>query len=66
MKKDAVTIPARYRELLENGAYVTQGFDRNLMVLDAPSFEKMYDACKPDEHDRSDGPPAQTFYFLLC
>jgi MraZ protein len=42
-EKGRLTIPVRYRELLENGAYVTQGFDRNLMVLDAPSFEKMYE-----------------------
>ncbi len=40
--KGRVTIPARYRELLENGAYVTQGFDHNLIVLPAPSFENMY------------------------
>jgi MraZ protein len=42
-EKGRLTIPVRYRELLENGAYVSQGFDRNLMVLDAPSFEKMYE-----------------------
>lgn len=42
-EKGRLTIPVRYRELLENGAYVTQGFDRNLIVLDAPSFEKMYE-----------------------
>jgi MraZ protein len=42
-EKGRLTIPARYRDLLENGAYVTQGFDRNLIVLDAPSFEKMYE-----------------------
>ncbi len=42
-EKGRLTIPVRYRELLANGAYVTQGFDRNLMVLDAPSFEKMYE-----------------------
>lgn len=41
-EKGRLTIPARYRELLENGAYVTQGFDHNLMVLPAPSFEQMY------------------------
>lgn len=38
-EKGRLTIPARFRELLENGAYVTQGFDRNLMVLTAPSFD---------------------------
>ena len=42
-EKGRLTIPARYRELLENGAYVTQGFDHNLIVLPAPSFEKMYE-----------------------
>jgi MraZ protein len=42
-EKGRLTIPVRYRELLENGAYVSQGFDRNLMVLDAPSFEKMFE-----------------------
>lgn len=41
-EKGRLTIPARYRELLANGAYVTQGFDHNLMVLPAPSFEQMY------------------------
>lgn len=41
-EKGRLTIPARYRELLENGAYVTQGFDCNLIVLPAPSFEQMY------------------------
>jgi MraZ protein len=42
-EKGRLTIPVRYRELLENGAYVLQGFDRNLMVLDASSFEKIYE-----------------------
>jgi MraZ protein len=42
-EKGRLIIPVRYRDLLENGAYLTQGFDRNLMVLDAPSFEKIYE-----------------------
>jgi MraZ protein len=41
-EKGRLTIPARYRDLLVNGAYVTQGFDHNLIVLPAPSFEQMY------------------------
>ncbi len=41
-EKGRLTIPARFRELLENGAYVAQGFDHNLIVLPAPSFEQMY------------------------
>ncbi len=39
--KGRLTIPARYRELLENGAYVTQGFDHNLIVHPVASFEEM-------------------------
>jgi MraZ protein len=41
-EKGRLTVPVRYRELLENGAYVTQGFDQNLMVLPAHSFEMIY------------------------
>jgi transcriptional regulator MraZ len=39
-EKGRLTIPARYRDLLAaQGAYILQGFDRNLMVLIAPTFE---------------------------
>ena len=36
--KGRLTVPARFRELLVDGAYVTQGFEKNLMVLTAPAF----------------------------
>ncbi|MEW6717372.1 MAG: division/cell wall cluster transcriptional repressor MraZ [Chloroflexota bacterium] len=36
--KGRLIIPARYRELLEDGAYITQGFERNLLVLTAQDF----------------------------
>lgn len=39
--KGRLTIPARFRELLDVGAYISQGFDRSLMVLTAPSFESI-------------------------
>lgn len=40
--KGRLTIPARYRELLlVDDAYVTQGFERNLMVLPNTSFERI-------------------------
>jgi len=41
-EKGRLTIPARFREALANGAYVLQGFDHNLIVLDSPSFESIY------------------------
>ena len=38
--KGRLTVPARFREeLLSEGAYVMQGFDRNLMVLPTSTFE---------------------------
>jgi MraZ protein len=41
--KGRLTIPVRFRELLNDGAYITQGLDPNLMVLTPPSFERLYD-----------------------
>lgn len=42
--KGRLTIPARFREILaEDGAIVTQGFDRNLMALTTSSFGSIYD-----------------------
>lgn len=40
-EKGRMTIPARYRDLLQDGAYITNGLDRNLMVLTAASFDRM-------------------------
>jgi MraZ protein len=37
--KDRLTIPARYRELLDEGAYILRGLDNNLMVLTTKAFE---------------------------
>lgn len=40
--KGRLTIPVRFRDLLTvNGAYVMQGFDRNLMVLPSAAFEAL-------------------------
>jgi MraZ protein len=41
--KGRTTIPVRYRALLEEGAFVTQGFEQNLLVLPTSVFEKIYD-----------------------
>jgi len=40
-EKGRLTVPARFRELLLEGAYVTQGFERNLMVLTSFGFESI-------------------------
>ncbi|MDA1329973.1 MAG: division/cell wall cluster transcriptional repressor MraZ [Chloroflexi bacterium] len=40
-EKGRLTVPARYRQLLAEGGYITHGFDQNLMVLRSGSFEQM-------------------------
>jgi len=43
-EKGRISIPARFRDLLhDGGAYVTQGFDKNLMVWRASDFERIYE-----------------------
>ncbi len=37
--KGRMTIPSRYREMIDGGAYITRGFDQNLMVLTTASFD---------------------------
>jgi MraZ protein len=37
--KGRLIIPARFREFLDDGAYISQGFDRNLMVLRSSTFD---------------------------
>lgn len=42
-EKYQVRIPPHYRELLSGGAFVTQGFDRNLLVLTSKAFHEVYE-----------------------
>ncbi|MBA4419904.1 MAG: division/cell wall cluster transcriptional repressor MraZ [Anaerolinea sp.] len=42
-EKGRLTIPVKYRDLLIGSAYLTQGFDRNLMVWTSASFKVVYD-----------------------
>lgn len=37
--KGRLIVPARFRDNLAEGGFVTQGFDRNLMVLTSQAFE---------------------------
>jgi len=41
-EKGRLMIPARFRELLVGGAFITQGFDRCLMVMTSSYFEEVY------------------------
>jgi transcriptional regulator MraZ len=42
-EKGRLMIPARYRELLAAGAFITQGFDKCLMVMTDLHFKEVYD-----------------------
>jgi MraZ protein len=39
--KGRLTIPARYRNLLIDGAFILKGFDGNLIVMTTESFNKL-------------------------
>lgn len=41
--KGRMTIPVKYRDLVSGGAFITKGFDQNLMVLTEEVFQKLYD-----------------------
>jgi MraZ protein len=42
-EKGRLMIPARFRELLEGGAFITQGFDKCLMVMTEAYFKQVYE-----------------------
>lgn len=39
--KSRLTVPVRFRAALASGAYILQGFERNLMVYTTETFEKL-------------------------
>ena len=39
--KGRLTVPARYRQLLEDGGYITEGIDPILIVLQKDTFERL-------------------------
>lgn len=41
-KQNRIAVPPQFRAELAGGAYITQGFDRNLQVLSASAFKEIY------------------------
>ncbi len=41
--KGRLTIPAAFRDALAEGAFISQGFDRNLMIMTSAYFQKVYE-----------------------
>jgi MraZ protein len=50
--KNRLTIPARYRAALAAGAYIVQGFERNLLVYTTEAFQKL--ANRASTHSSTD------------
>lgn len=44
--KGRITVPVRFRASLSSGAFVTQGFERNLMVYTTDSFTQLANKAK--------------------
>lgn len=42
-EKGRLTIPAAFRDALADGAFISQGFDRNLMVMTSTYFQQVYE-----------------------
>ncbi|PKN94330.1 MAG: division/cell wall cluster transcriptional repressor MraZ [Chloroflexi bacterium HGW-Chloroflexi-6] len=42
-EKGRLTIPAVFRDSVGQGAIISQGFDRNMMVMTAAYFQQVYD-----------------------
>ena len=42
VNKSLLTVPVNFQKQLVEGAFIVQGFDRNIMVLSAESFEALY------------------------
>jgi MraZ protein len=38
-----LSVPANWRKLLTGGIYLTQGFDQNLLILTAETFQEIYE-----------------------
>jgi MraZ protein len=41
-QNNRLPLPARFQGLISDGVYVTQGFDRNVLVLTKSTFEHLY------------------------
>jgi MraZ protein len=40
--KNRLSVPTPFKEKISEGVYITQGFDRNLLVLTIDAFEEVY------------------------
>lgn len=54
-EKGRMTIPSGYRDLLDGSAFVTRGFDQNLLVLPPDKFHQLAESISDASMTGSDG-----------
>jgi MraZ protein len=54
-EKGRMTIPSGYRDLLDGSAYVTRGFEQNLMVLPPEKFNQLAESISDASMTAADG-----------
>lgn len=54
-EKGRMTIPSSYRELLDGSAFVTRGFEQNLLVLPPDKFNQLAESISDASMTGSDG-----------
>lgn len=54
-EKGRMTIPSSYRELLDGSAFVTRGFDQNLLVLPPDKFHQLSESISDASMTGSEG-----------
>ncbi len=62
-EKGRLTIPAQFRILLADGAYITRGFERNLIVIPAKNFNSLYEKIKSYDFTDQDTRDLERMFF---
>lgn len=64
--KSRITFPSRLRELLIDGAYITQGFDQNLIVMTTARWNLLYERINKMNMTNPDFRSLRRFMFSLA
>lgn len=65
-EKGRITFPSRFRELLVDGAYITQGFDQNLVVMTSARWDLLYERINKMNMTNPDFRSLRRFMFSLA
>jgi MraZ protein len=62
-EKNRITFPARFRELLSDGAFIIRGFDDNLVVMPSARFNLLFNKINSLSFGDPDARELQRFLF---